>query len=829
MNEKFETLGNATIQLFADGRPVLVTDPWLVGTCYFGSWALDHALTPDQIDNALRSDYVWLSHGHPDHMHHESLDLYGKGQKFLLPDHYDSEIRDFLTDKGFDVTVLKYRQWFRVSPTVEVMCLDNINQDAILIARLGDALLIDQNDSPTAGEVSFLRGLVKAHPNDKTYLAALCSIDADMFNFVDAAGNSLAGPSDERKPGAVWNVARNADLLGVKNFCCSSSQHIYVRPDSVWANDYRISWQDMQRYWSRPGVRLIEPFVTIDIASGAITANHPDHQGGDLAQISDATGDDDWNARATADEWMVIETFFRRFALIPRYVDFIEVEIGGERRRFDLNALRAGQTGARGIRFNAPRHSFLEGVKWGFFDDLLIGNFMKVHLINTSLYPRFTPLVAKLGGNAKVYTEAEYRKFRWRYFRRNPLGTLIYLLEPEINYVIMPWFRRLADSVGVKKPLKYLYRTLRGDPIDKGRGEGDGGSAASAALAPPAASRYLRFRPDQKPVLVVVIDTEENFDWDAPYSSTSTAVHGMDRIERLQQIFDRLGVRPLYMIDYSIASQPEGYGPLARIVAQGQCEIGAHVHPWVNPPMTEEISANNSFPCNLPATLEAEKLRVLAQTIEANLGVHVRSYKAGRYGVGAETPAILVDQGFRIDLSVVPTGDYSPFGGPDFRGFVRPTPFWLDENQTLLELPLTTGFIGSLWSNPRGVFRIVNSPMGRALHLPGIFARLGLLNRVILTPEGVTLKEAKALTRHLLGRGERVLTMAFHSTSLTPGSTPYVTSEREVDAFHQWLEAYLEFFASEIGGVFMTPLELLDALRHGDAADRPLEKRASAR
>ena len=52
MNESFETLGNATLQLFADGRPVLATDPWLVGTCYFGSWALDHALTDQQIRRA---------------------------------------------------------------------------------------------------------------------------------------------------------------------------------------------------------------------------------------------------------------------------------------------------------------------------------------------------------------------------------------------------------------------------------------------------------------------------------------------------------------------------------------------------------------------------------------------------------------------------------------------------------------------------------------------------------------------------------------------------------------------------------------------------------
>ena len=71
--------------------------------------------------------------------------------------------------------------------------------------------------------------------------------------------------------------------------------------------------------------------------------------------------------------------------------------------------------------FQVPKESLLATVEYGYLDDLLIGNFMKVRLVNTRLYPRFTPLVAKLGGNAKVYTTGEYYRFLWRYFRRNPV------------------------------------------------------------------------------------------------------------------------------------------------------------------------------------------------------------------------------------------------------------------------------------------------------------------------------------------------------------------------------------------------------------------------
>ena len=111
--------------------------------------------------------------------------------------------------------------------------------------------------------------------------------------------------------------------------------------------------------------------------------------------------------------------------------------------------------------------------------------------------------------------------------------------------------------------------------------------------------------------------------------------------------------------------------------------------------------------------------------------------------------------------------------------------------------------------------------------MPGIFARLGLLNRITLTPEGVTVREAKALTLRLLARGERVFTIAFHSTSLTPGSTPYVTNEAQLASFYKWLDDYFAFFATDIGGVFMTPHDLYESVRR-NAPAREVVRRASA-
>ena len=446
MAASFETLGNATIQLFRDGRPVLATDPWLVGTCYFGSWALDHPLTQRQIANVAASDYIWISHGHPDHLHVESLAYLRPGTKILLPDHYHGEIAGFLRDRGFRVEVLGYRRWFEIEPGLKVMCLDNMNQDAVLAIVVEDALLINVNDSPVAGELSFLRRMVRRHPTRQTYVFALCSIDADMCNFVDSAGQSAVPHREASKRHEVWRAARLARRLGVRHFCCSSSQHVYVRADSAWANAHRITWADMQRYWPSPQVRLIEPFVTVEPASGAVTRNHP-------AQQPDpdpgAAEEEDWRARLSAGEWREVERFFARFELLRTQLDYVEVEVGGELRRFCLGARKGARRAPRSVRFLAPRGSLMAAVGSGYFDDLLIGNFMKVQLTDTRLYPHFTPIVAKLGGNAKVFTKRDYRAFRRRYFKRNPLGSLSYLAFVRVGFGIVPGLAARLRSIGL--------------------------------------------------------------------------------------------------------------------------------------------------------------------------------------------------------------------------------------------------------------------------------------------------------------------------------------------------------------------------------------------
>lgn len=314
-----------------------------------------------------------------------------------------------------------------------------------------------------------------------------------------------------------------------------------------------------------------------------------------------------------------------------------------------------------------------------------------------------------------------------------------------------------------------------------------------------AGAQPIDLPPDQAPILFVVVDTEEEFDWSRPFSRSATGVTAMRHIGRAQQIFERFGILPTYVVDYPVASQAAGVEPLKAFADAGHAIIGAHLHPWVTPPFDEPVTAAHSFACNLPARLEQAKLEALTRTIEEAFGQRATVYKAGRYGIGARTPRMLVDVGIETDTSVNPHMDYTAEGGPEFRAFDA-RPCWLAEG-TLLEVPCTTGFAGAAGPRMGSVLHATaSSPPWSALKAVGVLARLGLTNRIMLSPEGSTLHEMRTITRALLSQGVRTFTLSFHSPSVEPGHTPYVRSSDDLDRFLGDLERYCEFFFAELGG-----------------------------
>ena len=322
-------------------------------------------------------------------------------------------------------------------------------------------------------------------------------------------------------------------------------------------------------------------------------------------------------------------------------------------------------------------------------------------------------------------------------------------------------------------------------------------------------------------MVVVVVDTEAEFDWARQRPRRAMGVTSVKSQINMQRIFERYQVRPTYVLDYPVSSTPEAYEIIREFHHSGTCEIGAHLQPWDNPPFLERKTDENSYPGNLPFELEREKLLRLSQIIEENVGVRPRIYKAGRYGVGRATAQILAELGYQIDLSVVPGTDLTRQFGPDF-SHCGARPYWFGQAPALLEIPLSIGYTGLLARTRSLAYVLTMNERLKALHVPGVLARLRLVERITLTPEGVSFDEQRRLTRALLHEGQRVFTLSYHSPSLAPGNTPYVQNDADLRSFLQRIEQYLEFFASEVGGHAATPFEVkalaerLNSLQHAE-------------
>jgi hypothetical protein len=319
--------------------------------------------------------------------------------------------------------------------------------------------------------------------------------------------------------------------------------------------------------------------------------------------------------------------------------------------------------------------------------------------------------------------------------------------------------------------------------------------------------------PGQRPVLLVVVDTEGEFAWDQPFDRNAVGTTSIAAQPTMhERVFDRFGIVPTYMVDWPVATTPAAVHTLRGLQSAGRCEIGAHLHPWVSPPYEEALSDFNSYGGNLPRQLEFDKLRLLTDAIGDAFGRRPLAFKAGRYGLGPHTAESIAALGYEVDASVVPYSAFTADGGPDFRSFDE-HPYWFRAGgRELLELPVTTGYCGWLRTAGNRLYDLTQRPWARRMRVGGVMARSRALERVRLSPEVASGSEMRRLTGALLAGGCQVFSLTYHSPSLVPGHTPYVRTAGELERLVGAVHDYCTWFRDTVGGQFMSLSQLRQAL-----------------
>ena len=315
-------------------------------------------------------------------------------------------------------------------------------------------------------------------------------------------------------------------------------------------------------------------------------------------------------------------------------------------------------------------------------------------------------------------------------------------------------------------------------------------------------------------ILIITIDVEED-NWGIHRSGLT--VENVKEINRLQVLFDRYGIKPTYLLSYQVASCDWAVNILAKILAEGKCEIGAHLHPWNTPPLKETLSERNSMLLNLPYELQKEKLLTLTDQIEKAFGTKPQSFRAGRWGLGKETIDAIIACDYQVDSSVTPMMSWTSYGdGPEYRE-ARTEPYWLsiENNQrneygphSILEVPVSIGFNRWPFELCQKSFHWLENKWLRFLHPIGILYHTNLLRKIWLSPEASSADKMIDLSKLMIRHGKWILNLTFHSNALLPGKGPFIKNEKELKEFYLKLEKYFDYLTSNTNLVPLTLSEV---------------------
>lgn len=303
------------------------------------------------------------------------------------------------------------------------------------------------------------------------------------------------------------------------------------------------------------------------------------------------------------------------------------------------------------------------------------------------------------------------------------------------------------------------------------------------------------------PSFSVSIDTEED-NWGS-FSWEGATVENIHLLPRLQEVFDRWGARPTYLVNHAPLVDRDSSRVLGTLAERPDVEIGVHCHPWNTPPQTPP-GEENSMMFRFSEQINADKIAVVTDLIRERLRVEPTTFRAGRWGFGPTVARGLAANGFSIDSSVSPLIRWDVEDGADFRDYpLLPYRFHPDRPEVpvddgpMVQLPTTIGF---LRGDPvkRGRLRngLSESPLAR-LKVVGVLDRLGVLARRWLSPETTSAADMVSLVDACVRAGHPFMQMTFHSCTLLPGATPFVQSEQDQADFLSAIDNVLEYVAEK--------------------------------
>jgi UDP-MurNAc hydroxylase len=245
---KFTIVSHAGMLVESNGTS-LITDPWILGSCYFRSW-WNYPKPPVWVTRLEALDYIYLTHMHWDHFQGPSLRKLPSSATLLIPEaHFERMRRDALSFKFREVVELPHGRTFTLKGGLQVTSYQYaLFMDSALVISDGRTTLFNLNDCKITGAP--LRQLLARHPQPDFVFRSHSSASAYPHCVTADEPEALRYRSDEDY---LREFAETARVVGARHAIPFASNVCFLHRETRRYNQYAVSPLAVKQYFDAHG------------------------------------------------------------------------------------------------------------------------------------------------------------------------------------------------------------------------------------------------------------------------------------------------------------------------------------------------------------------------------------------------------------------------------------------------------------------------------------------------------------------------------------------------------------------------------------------------
>lgn len=291
-----------------------------------------------------------------------------------------------------------------------------------------------------------------------------------------------------------------------------------------------------------------------------------------------------------------------------------------------------------------------------------------------------------------------------------------------------------------------------------------------------------------EPIRVVIsLDVEEEGLFSGRYASKDCRVENVALLPKLKNLTQEWGFPLTLLCAHTVLTNHRACGTLAHMRDSVGAEIGAHLHHWSTPPLSQTAHTGEPERSDtMDRDVLRQRLRTLLQAGRDFQGAALTSFRMGRWDLKSCVRPLLAEEGILVDSSVAPLRMFKQ--GPDH--FLAPAdPYWVPSATapSLLEVPITQ--ISLLPAAARAWYRAGKAlPKEQQTKFIDKYKFFGALSANPVWHNAAVMRLA---TRLHVARGGKVISLFWHSSEMLAGASPNIPNQAAADALLRKIQSYL--------------------------------------